>query len=60
MYRYRISEIGQKVTAAGFRPLDVLLVGATGHQPYPGLSEKDAYAAIIGYRSFKIARPYAV
>lgn len=30
MHRYRISEIGQKVTAAGFRHLDVLLVGSTG------------------------------
>ncbi|WP_304674168.1 GTPase family protein [Neisseria blantyrii] len=30
MHRCRISEIGQKVTAADFRPLDVLLVGATG------------------------------
>ena len=29
MHRYRISEIGQKVTAADFCPLDVLLVGAT-------------------------------
>lgn len=30
MYRYRISEIGQEVTAVAFRPLDVLLVGTTG------------------------------
>ena len=29
MHRYRISVIGQKVTAADFRPLDILLVGAT-------------------------------
>lgn len=55
MHRYRISEIGQKVTAADFRPLDVLLVGATGvgksptlkgrywdkvlHQPQPNLQQ---------------------
>lgn len=112
MHRYRISEIGQKVAAAGFRPLDVLLVGATGvgksstlnalfgeqkgrigtkkdsgsdrfadfqtrllfgirkllsqrnngcsHQSYPGLSKKDEYAVMIGYRSFERVRPYAV
>ncbi|HHK5578453.1 TPA: GTPase [Neisseria cinerea] len=48
MHRYRISEIGQKVTVADFRPLDVLLVGATGVGKSPTLN------ALFGEQKAKV------
>ncbi|HGH0023895.1 TPA: hypothetical protein ACJKFA_000463, partial [Neisseria meningitidis] len=40
-----------------FCRFDELSIPDYSHQPYPGLPEKDAYAVIIGYRSFKRSGP---
>ncbi len=43
-----------------FCRFDELSIPDYSHQPYSGLSEKDAYAVMTGYRPFKRVRPYAV